>query len=304
MILNYNGVDITNYLDINKAEFTDNAGGVIDSLEIIFNDPKELWDEWKPSKNDTISIKENGLYTGIMYIDELEKQRGAFMIRALSIPQKAKNSNTQAWESVRFLEFATEIATRYGFNIETYGIENYLYYRVDQYEENDFAFLAKRCLLEGYMLKIADNKVIIYNESYVENQTATTIDSRYFDGNFKFISKSNDIYSKCELSCGSLSAGYETTTAVNGAILKFSDIYFFSIGEGNRFAQNILRSKNKYEVTGRFASKLNTELAAGSNITLTDCGSFNGKYICEQTRHNFMDNGRTNFKVRKVLEGY
>jgi hypothetical protein len=129
MVLLYKNKDITGYVSINKAEFTDNAGGIADSLELIFNDPNELWDSWVPVKNDTISIIENGLSTGTMYIDELEKRRGTFIIRALSIPQKAKDSNTQAWESIRFLEFATEIATRYGFSLETYGITNYLYDR-------------------------------------------------------------------------------------------------------------------------------------------------------------------------------
>ena len=304
MKLIYEGKDITDYINFSKAEFTDNAGNIVDSLELIFNHPKGIWDTWKPQKNDKISISQDGLSTGEMYLDEIEQRRGTFIIRALSVPQKAKNSNTQAWESVRFLEFATEIASRYGFTIETYGIENYLYDRVDQNEEADFSFLARRCLLEGYVLKIADNKVIIYDEAYIESQDSKEIDSNLFDGDYKFLSKSHEVYNSCQLACGDLKVIYTPSTTLNGPILKSSDLYFSSLDEGNRFAKNILRSKNKYENTGIFTLKLNTELTAGSNINITGVGISDGKYMCEQTKHNFVDDGRTYFRTRKILEGY
>ncbi|RII32854.1 hypothetical protein D2A34_21915 [Clostridium chromiireducens] len=304
MKLVYEDKDISDYINFSKAEFTDNAGNVADSVELILNDPKGTWSDWNPKKNDKLIISQDGLSTGTMYIDEIGQQRGTFILRALSIPQKAKNSNTQSWETVRFLEFATEIALRYGFSIETYGIENYLYERVDQYEESDFVFLARRCLLEGYVLKIADNKVIIYDESYIESQSAKEIYASLFDGDYKFLNKSSEIYNSCELMCGGMKASYSPSNAPNGPILKCSDIYFYSLDEGNRFAKNILRSKNKYETTGVFALKLNTELTAGSNTSITGVGILDGKYICEQTRHNFVNDGRTNFRVRKILEGY
>lgn len=304
MKLIYEGNDITDYINFSKAEFTDNAGNIVDSLELVFNDPKGIWNTWKPQKNDKISISQDGLNTGIMYLDEIEQRRGTFIIRALSIPQKAKNSNTQSWESVRFLEFATEIVTRYGFTLGTYGIENYLYDRVDQDEEADFSFLSQRCLLEGYVLKIADNKVIIYDEAYIESQDSKEIDSNLFDGDYKFFSKSHEIYNSCQLTCGDLKSIYLPSNAPNGPILKFSNIYISNLAEGNRFAKNILRSKNKYENTGIFTLKLNTELTAGSNTNITGIGISDGKYICEQAKHNFVDDGRTYFRVRKILEGY
>lgn len=304
MKLTYEDKDITEYIDFSKAEFTDNAGNLADSLEMVFNDPKGIWNTWKPQKNDRISISQDGLKTGTMYLDEIEQQRGTFVLRALSIPQKAKNSNTQSWETVRFLEFATEIASRYGFILETYGLENYLYERVDQYEQADFTFLSQRCLLEAYVLKITDNKVIIYNEPYIESQNGKNIDLSLFDGNYKFVNKSYDIYSSCQLTCGNLKANYTPSNAPNGPILKFSDIYFSTLDEGCRFAKNILRSKNKYEKTGMFTLKLDTELTAGSNTIITGVGIADGKYICEQTKHNFVDDGKTYFKVRKILEGY
>lgn len=304
MYLIYEGVDISNAVEIHKADLADNAGAELDSLEIWFDDPKKLWSKWKPEKNHKIQVIQDGFKSGIMYIDELEQQRGMFIIRALSIPQKAKNEHSQAWESVRFLEFTTELAARYGFKLQTYEIGNYLYDRVDQHEQADFKFLSWRGLLEGYILKITSNTVVIYNEAYMENLTAVkTIDISSFDGPYKFLSKSTKIFNSCKLFYGNIGSEYRPSNAPAGPTFKCADIYVSSQSESDRYSKNILRLKNKYENTGAFKIKLDTDLAATSNINISGAGLADGKYFCEQVVHKFVE-GKTFIKCRKPLEGY
>ena len=301
----YEDTDITKGVDVKKAEFIDTAGGRADSLELRFSDTKGIWSEWKPSKNDKIQISENGLSSGTMYIDELEQLRGMFIIRALSIPQDAKTHNTKSWESIRFLEFATEIASKHGFSVETYGIENYLYNRVDQFEQSDFEFLAWRCLIEGFMLKTFDRKVVIYSQDFIEKiPSVKSIPISCFDGDYKFKSKSTGIYSGCQASCNGIKVVFKPQKKVFGALLKCNNIHFSSVNEGNRFARNLLKSENKYETTGAFATKLDTGLSAGSNIDISGIGIADGKYFCEQIRHDMVSSGKSTFRVRKPLEGY
>lgn len=305
MKLLYNSVDITSKVDINKAELTDNAGGKADSLELYFNDPKGTWNDWNPIKNDKVIVSRDGLSSGLMYIDELEQQRGTFIIRALSIPQEAKTENTKNWESVRFLEIAYEIALKYGFTLETYGIENYLYNRVDQFEQTDFEFLAWRCLLEGYMLKITNNKVIIYSEAYMESiEAVETLNINQFDGPYKFKNKSTFIYNSCILQYGNIKSFFKPNNAPYGATKKYTNLYVSSLAEADRFTKDLLRFHNKYEKTGIFATKFNADFAAGSNLNIIGVGISDGKYFCEQIIHNFIDSGKTYFKTRKSLEGY
>jgi uncharacterized protein len=306
MKLIYEGVDITNKVSISKAELTDNAGGVADSIELIFNDPKGLWSTWKPSKNDIIEISQNGLTSGSMYVDEIEQKRGTFIIRALSIPQEAKTTQTKAWESVRFLQFATEIVSKYGFTIESYGIENYLYNRVNQDEVADFQFLAWRCILEGYMLKIIDNKAVIYCEPYIESLNSTkTINIEEFDGDYKFLDKSVAVFNSCQLIYGNYNSAFKPANEINGPIYKhINSIFISSQGEADRYTKNLLRYKNKQERSGRFNIKLDTDISAGNNINIEGIGLADGKYFCEQVRHNLVDNGRSTIKVRRPLIGY
>lgn len=304
MNLIYEGTDITKDVEIHRAELIDTSGGKSDSIEVCFSDVSGHWSKWKPQKNDKIIISENGLSSGVMYIDEIEQQRGMFIIRALSLPQACKTQNTRSWESIRFLELAADIALKHGFKIESYGIENYLYTRVDQFEQADFEFLLYRCILEGYMLKISDSKVTIYNESYLENQSTNKfISIEEFDGRYKFKTKSTDIFNSCEVTYDAIKGVYNPNKPPYGPILKYHDIYVHSNEEANRFAKNLLRNKNKFENTGSFNIKLDTGIASGINIKLSGIGLSDGKYFCHETKHNFINN-KTSLNVRIVLEGY
>ena len=305
----YNAVDITNSVEPIKAILTDNSGGVPDSIECIFSDTSDLWSQWKPKKNDTLEIKQNGYSTGIMYIDELIQSAGIFKLKALSIPHHSKTARSQGWENVRFLEFVNEIAGRYGFTVQTYGIENYLYKRVDQIEQADFSFLAYRCMLEGYALKINNKNVVIYNESLLEQKGIDSVGSIIYKSdilnNFEFKDKSTDIFSKCLIkssgSNGFIQGQFEDENVYGATLTK--QIYCSDQGEANRFAKGYLRATNKQMITGTFPIKLNTSYAAGTNVEIKKIGMFDDKYFINRLVHDLMNN-RTNLCLRKALEGY
>ena len=305
----YNAVDITNNVEPLKVSLTDNAGGVPDSIDCVFSDTSELWSKWNPKKNDTLEVKQSGYSTGLMYIDELIQNAGIFKVKALSIPQHSKTARSQGWENVRFLEFVNEIAGRYGFTVQTYGIENFLYKRVDQIEQADFSFLAYRCMLEGYALKINNKNVVIYNENLLEQKDLNSANSVIYKSdilnNFEFKNKSTDIFSKCLIkSSGSngFSQGQFEDKNVYGATLT-KQIYCSDQGEANRFAKGYLRAANKQMITGTFPIKLNTNYAAGINVEVKKIGMFDGKYFIDKLVHDLM-NDRTNICLRKQLEGY
>lgn len=304
MQLIYEGKDITNAVEINRADITDNAGGMADSLELWFTDPKGRWSQWKPKKNDMVQIKEKGFGTGVMYVDELEQRRGLFVIRALSIPQEAKTDRIKAWENVRFMEFAQELAGKYGFALQTFGIENHLYDRVDQFQKADFEHLAHRCLLEGYVLKLTNQKAVIYDERYMERLTpARTIYAEEMDGEFLFKSQSTGIFGSCQIVHGDLSVDFIPAVGPFGPTLKPSGIRISSIGEGNRFCRGLLRAQNKMEHTGWCNIALDTRLAAGNNVTISGVGMADGKYFCQQAVHRLVAK-KTYLRLRKPLEGY
>lgn len=306
MSILYNNTDITSSVQPTILQITDNAGGIPDSLTIVFSDTEGLWSKWKPAKNDTLQVKESGFDTGLMYIDELAQTAGRFGLKALSIPQNAKTARSKAWDNVRFMEIVTEIAGRYGFGIQTFNIINHFYERLDQIEQADFMFLDNLCLLEGYILKINNKNLVIYDESKEEQKVAvTTIYQSDMQGDYEFRSKSTDIYGKSivrSLVKNSYIQGEYADANIQGPTLK-KNMYASNQAEANRWAKGILRGQNKFAVTGSFYIDLNLKLAAGIAKNIQGIGLFDGKYFIDRLLHDLMNN-RTKLTVRKPLEGY
>lgn len=301
-------MDITDEIKIHKADITDNAGGIADSTELVFSDTEGLWSKWKPQKGDKIEVKKDGFFSGIMYIWHIEQQRGLFILKSCSLPLSSKTKNTKSWENIRFLNLSNEIAVKYGFKLETYNIQDYFYERIDQVEQTDFDLLAFRCMLEGYMLKICNKKIIIYDEEYQEQQSsAYTINYEDIDGNYNFKTISAGLFSSCILSCsnyrGILKSEFKPALAPVGPALVINNIYASNQGEINRFARGLLRSENKKETTGKLQIEYNPGLAAGCNTNVSGIGLFDGKYFIETITHKLVD-GKSFIKLRKPLEGY
>ena len=104
----YNSINITSSVDPLKVTLIDNSGGVPDGIDCIFSDTNGLWSQWKPKKNDTLEVKQDGYSSGLMYIDEIIQNAGTFELKSLSIPQSSKTAKNQVWENIRFLEFVNQ----------------------------------------------------------------------------------------------------------------------------------------------------------------------------------------------------
>ncbi len=300
----YQGKDITNSVEVKSASITDNAGGVADSVDITFADTDKLWGKWSPQKNDTVQIKHEGFDSGVMFVDELQQERGIYTIRALSIPQSAKSENTKTWEEVRFLELALDCCKNNGFTLQTYGVENQLYERVDQIDTPDFAFLSQRCLLEGYVLKLTNNKAVIYSEKHFESLTsAKTIYIEGVYGNYKYCNSSRGIYQSCRITYGNFKFEYVPNNAPSGPILKVNKIPVYSVAEAERYSMNMLRYHNKHEIELKFATEIEVGVAAGNVVTITSFGILDGAYFVHKLIHDVV-NKKTYYTLRKKLEGY
>lgn len=303
----YEGVDITNSIEIRKADIVDNAGGCADSIDLSFADTEGLWSKWKPLKGHKINVLEGGFSSGVMFTDYISQSRGSIRMKGLSLPPKAKTGKTKAWESIRFLQMAGEIANTHGFTLETFGVTDYLYERLDQINETDFDFLLHRCIVEGYSLKICNSKVVIYSEQDFEAKVAVkTLSLDQFDGDYEFKTASTGLYSSCAINCstpsGMITKEYKPPSAPAGPVLK-PLVYVKSLAEAERYCKGMLRAANKNENTGKIQIELDPDLAAGACVEIDGAGLAAGKYFIDQAVHKLKDK-KTILKLRKPLEGY
>lgn len=301
MKLLYQNTDITDSVQIRRADLIDNAGDRLDSLEVEVNDPQGLWSSWAPEKNHLIRTNQNGFDSGLMYLDEIIQTRGVVIFKALPVKQEAKTERTQAWENVRFMELAQEVAGRWGLTVQTFGMENNHYARLDQVNKTDFAFLSSLCILESGALKVSNGKLILFNQAYMESLSpAKTITYDDIDGDFCFINKSSEIYGSCRITCNDIDY---TFTKGSGPTLRTSELVANSIGEAQRFGKGLLRFKNRLEKTLAIITRYDPGIAAGNTIQISGLGLADGKYIAQQVVQRMID-GKTSLMLRGLLEGY
>ena len=304
MRLIYEGKDITNDVEINKADIYDRAGGKADSMDLIIADTISLWSKWKPAKGDRIKYQSKGFDTGIMYVDEWEQDPGIIILRAISTPLESKTEKTRTWRNIRFLKIAQDISAIYGLTLKTYHINNHLYDHIDQVRETDFGFLNRLCIREGYALKITDQKAVIYDERTMEqSEPVITITN---PDNYSFKSFSDGLKSNCiikYLTNTGKTIEYEfKIPGVSGGTLKINE-YLGSQAEAERFSKGYLRSINKYETTGAVIIPFNGKVAGGNMVKVTGVGLSDGRYFVDSITHR-LTNGETDIYLRRPLEGY
>jgi hypothetical protein len=304
MNLIYEGKDITNNIDINKANIIENSGTYIDNIVAHVNNSVNEWSEWKPKKNDKLELKQDGFTSGTMFIDEILQKKASVILKALPIKQQDKQTYTKTWENIRLNELLNEFASKHGLTLKIYSTENYLYSKLNQINQSDFAFLCQRCAMEGYVLKLLNNELIVYNEKYMESiSSGIVIDSSEVkDGDFEYKDKSDEVYSGCNVLDGNINYTF-TAPGVVGPILNVRDIMINDLAEAQRFARNYLRNKNKFERTLIFQKNLDTNITAGNTVEVMNFGLADGRYFIYQAKH-MLANNITELKLRGIVEGY
>lgn len=234
----YLGTDIYPDVAVNRCWYDSYAGDKADELCIRFNDATKVWDAWQPEHGGIIQAEHEKVRSGKMFIYSCRPENGLFTIRARSLPESAYVNHVKSYDNVRFNELAGEIASRHGLTLETYGTKNNLYGYVEQRNISDIELLNSYCMLEGYAVIAHNGKLIIYDELYMEGQTAAGKIEVGADDNFKYDDSAAEWYGSCKLTNGGVTGSY---SAGSGRELsKRCCLYAADNGEMTRFARGLL----------------------------------------------------------------
>lgn len=296
MELYINDFSVDGRLPIVRASACDNAGGMLDTLTITADSTADGFYTMNPRRGDTIRLIEGSFNSGKMYVDEPRQQRGRHITKALCAPVDAKMPRNQSWQDVDLLGILEEVAARYNMELKTFGIENYRYRRVRQEWQTDFEFLAFRCMLESYSFKVHDDTLIVYNEAELEAQEA----QREFElkGEYELVQPGMHYFDAVQLSTTSLAA--EARQGSGQRVLARSDIPFYSIGEGERFCNGLMRAENKKRKRLTYSDSVNAGVAAGSVVRVYGEGEAADKYVVDAAYYDFTK-GAVRLYERAVL---
>jgi len=301
----YEGKDIYPEISVNRCFHDMYSEKQSDELLLRLNDNRQLWDVWQPKAGDTIAIENGAAKTGKMFIESIIPESGLVTLRAFSMPPTAKDKRSKSWEKIRLLQLGQEIAERHGLGFEQYGVTDQLYEYVSQNDLPDFAFLQQRVTLEGVAFLVYDGKLIMYDETYIEQRVPVKTVVITPANEFEYRDDKVNAYGSAEIVNG-MTTG--TFTAPNGGakvLRKVIPIQMTSKTEADRFARSLLRDANKNATTGTLWTEIMKEYAAGSVVALQTEGakSWDGPAFITRIRHDYTK-GRSKIYFRKPLEGY
>lgn len=342
LYLEYEGKDISANISSSFLSFsyTDNVSGNADEIQLRLEDVKELWkDLLYPAKGSTIKasiIVENwdyegfaeSLSCGVFEIDEIQLSGPPDVaeIKAISIPVSSNlrgEKKTRAWEMINLAKIAGEIAAKSNLKL-IFDCNDVNYDRVEQIRQNDLEFLFKLCKDAGLMVKIADKKLIVFDEEKYESKDIVRIIKKSETDllSYSFSTNSRDVYKNVEINYQDPETGEKIKTNYTpsnapkvGQTLKINESTNFAklkkTPKGTKTmaaaqkAKNLLREKNKNEYKANIRLMGDVKLNAGSTIYINGFGYFDGKYYIETAVHSIDSSGYvTEIEIRKVLEGY
>lgn len=306
MKLIYEGVDIYPEVSVNRCYHDMYAEKQSDELLLKLNDTRQLWDIWSPKKGDTIAIEDGAAKTGKMFVESVVPESGLITLRAYSMPQSAKDKRSKAWEKVKFLQLAQEIADRHGLTLENYGITDQTYDYVEQNNLPDFAFFQQRCTLEGAAFLVYDGKLVVYDEATMEAETPIDTLTITPASVYEYRDAEADAYGTAEAVNGGMVGTFTAPGGSEKLLRRILPLRMSSQGEADRFAKGLLRDANKAAVVATlWTGSLLRNYAPGSVVTLETEGvkSWDGPAFISRIRHDYVKT-RSKVYLRKPLEGY
>lgn len=299
----YQGKSITEDVSINRCIHDMYCEGRTDTLNIVFNDNEHVWDAWGVQTNDEIAVEYGAIKTGKMFVHHARPKNGLFEIVAASAPATFKERRNKAWQKIKFKAIGQEIASKHGLQFESFGVDDVLIQYILQ-SENDFAFLNKRCALEGCAFLVYDGKLILYSQKYMESQAVG--DSIYVgaDSEYEYVDKSGGLYGSCMIEQGAYKGSYKASNGSGKVYMPLLDFEVTSDAEAERFAKNMLRKANKDAYTGFIYSNVLTGYAAASMANLDNerAPSWNGNVFLTHVRNDY-GKGKSKLFFRRPIEG-
>lgn len=291
-----NNVDITEDVEVLDAKVVDKAIG-IDLLDVTLSNRNNNWKRWSIEEDDTIELEKDGFKTGVMYVNIIRIYNGRCILKASSLKRDNRILNTYTLENTTLSKIAETTATAVNMQLETYNLNNYEYERIDCVDESYISYLTKRGMLEGYNVKVANNKIIMYNVKEFEGKRAVeTFDIADFIGEFEVSRNNLETYSKCKMYCyptatNAASGTVEYTDAkIKGGSLITPKIKISNLAEGQRFSKNILEYKNRNYINIYFKVEFKNNLAGSSVVEIKDIGKYSGRYFIEQIQQDMFNN--------------
>lgn len=324
----YKGRNISRYInaDLTSFSFSDTQNAA-DDITIELQDTERKWlNDWTPTLGDTVSAsikavnwnKENEVLIhncGTFTIDEPEYSiiPKRFNLKAISIPANSgfkDTPKTKIWKKATIKKIAQTIAQNSGLALVYDTLYNPQITDKEQSETSDFDFLQQIVHEYGLILKVYNNKIVIFSEEEYEKKPSklALTENMLIMGSLKYAltdSGYDGAVLKHKKNKGELIHAEfypHGKTKKNPKILNLNDSAD-NYAEALRIVKAKLREKNREQFKFSFAIPAIPGLYMGDCFDLSDAGIFTGKYIITSIQGTIAP-FQMSIESHKVLKGY
>ena len=299
--IKYNGVDITQHVNLTKAIGYDMSGGSCDHIVLEFEDP-ELWMSWKPKTDDVIEIMNGKYSSGNMFINSVSPEDGAFGIVATAIPSSARRKFNMGYMHMTLDNIMESCAAESRMDKTIFGIDPMLKYNfLLREDEGCAAFLESIARMEGAVLKCWNNR---YTMIGIEKaQTLAPLQTIDTEGDIRGM----EYFHREDLRIRNLSvvSPYGNYTATDTAARGDGSITLTGLPVTNnvqaaRWARNLLMINNRQAEKIQIDSTFNAGWTAMIRIDIVGNGDMHGQWIIDHVQHDFVGESSTAVLVRCI----
>ena len=270
MKLLYNNTEITDLTRILRCEIEQYLEEHVDTMTIAFDNSQDLWTGWGPKRGDKIRMSEGYVDSGEMVVITVRPENGKMVLDAAPLLD-FQGGQIKAYKKVSFTQIAREVAKRLGLKLTMYGVKEQKYEGVEQKGESDLIFFNNLCKLEGCSFIVSDGKMLVMSREYLSklqpaDYTLDITSCRIND---------DDYYTYCTVTDG-ITTGKAGDKKGQATELS-TDRKLESIGQANRFAENMLYYLNKNRKGGSvLADSLLDAAMVGTKLKIS-CGYWTDK---------------------------
>lgn len=296
----YQGVDITDMVQVKACTSRDTSDNRCDSLDIEFENAAG-WYNWEPSEDDQIIVSYNGYDTGIMYLNAVMPADGKFRIIATSLPSTARIKAYQSFTGKTIEEIMRFCAMSCGMGFEIYGISaGTVIPYIQREKEGCAAFLHRLLKMEGAALKCVNGKYVAIGYDYAQSLHAfQVIEVTADQPGIEYKRNAQSLYSL------TVKTPYAQASAIDLSVpTDHGNKTVLCPARDNiqagRWARALLYHENSKSESLTIESAFNPGFTAMTRIDIDGATDAAGEWLVKECRHDFY-NLRSTAKLQRCI---
>ena len=289
MTLVYEGVDITDSVDIVDCVFRDASGGEYDCLDMKL-DHAERWLRWGPQKNDRIEARRGGYSTKTLYLNTIALEDGGYRILATGAKCGTFPARWQSYEGKTLQVIMSLCAGEMNMAAKLYGINGAI--RYDYLMRRNLpapAFLEELARMEGAVLKTLDGAFAMIGIEYAQAiRPSHTIELR--------ADQEDAPYTEHGQPWGSVTirtpfgSGTARANGVSGLNQVITDLPVDDDAQAYRWAKGLLMHHNRACEILRLETEFNPGYTAMGRVNVESNSKRSGEWIIDSVEHDLIGN--------------